>query len=72
MRSVNTGTNLPTNQLPTELVINNERIIDSTKVASKLNEFFPSVAEQFEMDNSEISLTDSNKIKTFVNSKNSA
>ena len=69
LRSVNTGTNLPTNQLPTELVINNERIIDSTKVASKLNEFFASVAEQFEMDNSEISLTDSNKIKTFVNSK---
>ena len=55
--------NLPTNQLPTELVINNECIIDSTKVASKLNEFFASVAEQFEMDNS---LTDSNKIKTFV------
>ena len=61
--------NLPTNQLATELVINNERIIDSTKVASKLNEFFASVAEQFEMDNSDISLTDSNKITTFVNSK---
>ena len=64
LRSVNTGTNLPTNQLPTELVINNERIIDSTKVASKLNGFFASVAEQFEMDNSDISLTDSNEIKT--------
>ena len=32
------------------LVINNEHIIFSTKVASKLNEFFASVADQFEMD----------------------
>ena len=68
LRSVNTGTNLPTNQLPIELVINNEHIIDSKKVASKLHEFFASVAEQFEIDSSEISLIDSNKIKTFVNS----
>ena len=47
LRSVNTGTNLSTNQLPAELVINNEHIIDSTKVASKLNGFFASVADQF-------------------------
>ena len=40
LRSVNTGTNSSTNQLPAEIVINNEHIIDSTKVASKLNEFF--------------------------------
>ena len=70
LRSVNSGTNLPTNQIPTELVINNECIIDSTKAAPKLNEFFASIAEQFEMNNFEISHTDGNKIKTFVHYAN--
>ena len=69
LRSVSTGTNSSTNQLPAEIVINKEHIIDSTKVASKLNEFFASVADQFEMDSSDISITDRDKIKTFVNSK---
>ena len=69
MRSVNTGTNLSTNQLPAELVINNEHIIDSTKFAFKLNECFASVADQFEMQSSDISITDRDKIDTFVNSK---
>ena len=50
LRSVNSGTNMQTNQIPAELNINNGHIIDSTKVASKLNEFFASVAEQFNMD----------------------
>ena len=52
-----------------KLVINNAHIIDSTKVASKLNEFFASVADQFEMVSSDISITGRDKIKTFVNSK---
>ena len=60
---------MQTNHLPVELNINNERIIDSTKVASKLNEFFASVAEQFEMESTELSITDRDKIKAFVDSK---
>ena len=67
LRSVKTGTNLSTNQLPAELVINNEHILDSTKVASKLNEFFASVADQFEMDSSDISITPYNTSDPILN-----
>ena len=69
LRSVSSGKNMQTNHLPVELNVNNERIIDSTKVASKLNEFFASVAEQFEMESTELSITDRDEIKAFVDSK---
>ena len=47
LRTVTTGPKLSINNLPAERVINNERISNSENIASKLNEYFASVTEQF-------------------------
>ena len=68
LRDVNTGTKPSANNLPTELIINGERINNSEQIAAKLNNYFSTVGEQFE-DNSDITHINTDKIKHFVNSK---
>ena len=47
LRDVNTGTKPSANNLPTELIINGERINNSEQIAAKLNNYFSTVAEQY-------------------------
>ena len=54
LRTVTTGSKSSINSLPAELVINNERITNSENIASKLNKYFASVAEQFEKNDFDV------------------
>ena len=67
LRGVNTGA-LSMNNLPSELNIMGEIINDSEKIATKLNNYFSSVAEQFQ-NNTEITYLNKDKIKQFVDPK---
>ena len=44
LSAVNKGSTTKANSMPDELIINNEHILDSNTIASKLNEYFSSIA----------------------------
>ena len=67
--AVTTGSKSSPSNLPSEIIINNERITGSENIASTLNKYFASVAEQFQDNNSNVSNSDHDKIRHFVNSK---
>ena len=69
LRAVTTGSKSSPSNLPSEIIINNERITGSENIASTLNKYFASVAEQFQDNNSNVSNSDHDKIRHFVNSK---
>ena len=69
LRAVTTGSKSSPSNLPSEIIINNERITGSENIASTLNKYFASVAEQFQDNNSNVSNSDYDKIRHFVNSK---
>ena len=69
LRADTTGSKSSTSNLPSEIIINNERITGSENIASTLNKYFASVAEQFQDNNSNVSNSDYDKIRHFVNSK---
>ena len=69
LRAVTTGSKSSPSNLPSEIIINNERITGSENIASTLNKYFASVAEQFQDNNSNVSNSDHDKIRLFVNSK---
>ena len=69
LRTVTTWSKSSTSNLPSVIIINNERIKGSEKLVSTLNRYFASVAEQFQDNNSNVSNTDYVKIRHFVTSK---
>ena len=69
LRTVTTGSKSSPSNLPSEIIINNERITGSENIASTLNKYFASVAEQLQDNNSNVSNSDHDKIRHFVNSK---
>ena len=69
MRAINKGDISSTSNLPAELIISNKCILDSEKIATELNKFFATIAENFKASESEVFSLDVDKIKTFVNSK---
>ena len=69
LSAVNKGSTSNSSNLPDELLINNEHISDSNKVASKLNEYLSSIAQILNKnctDKTELALT---KLTDFVNNK---
>lgn len=69
MRAINKGDISSTNNLPTELIINNNCITDSEKIATELNKFFATIAENFKPSESEVFPLNVDKIRNFVNSR---
>ena len=67
--TVTNGSKSSTFNLPSEIIINNERTTGSENIASTLNKYFASVAEQFQDNKSDVSKMDYDKIRHFVNSK---
>ena len=55
--------------LPSKIIINDERITGLEKIASTLYKYLASVAEQFQDNNSNVSNTDYDKKRHFVNYK---
>lgn len=67
LRTVNNKKQTSFNNLPSELTINGEKITDSEDVATKLNEYFSSIAEILNDHIEEISTFENDKLINFVN-----
>ena len=57
------------NKPPSELKINDEIITDSEAIATKLNVYFPSIAQILNEHDDEIEPFESDKLTNYVNSK---
>ena len=62
-RSLNNKANSAKNELPEEILINNQTYTDSNDIAFKLNEFFASVCDQFSFGNDTVDHPNLNKLK---------
>ena len=69
LHTVTTGSKSSPSNLPSEIIINNERITGSEKITSTLDNYFRLVAEQLQDNYSNVSYMDYDKIRHFVNSK---
>lgn len=69
LRALNKGHATTSNNLPDELVVNDEHFSDSHSVATKLNEYFSSVAQILNSTNTDTSDLDHTKLTDFVNNK---
>ena len=55
--------------MPSELIFENESVTDSKEIATKLNNYFASVAKILNNQNTDTSDPDLSKLQDFVNSK---
>ena len=69
LRTINTSAASTNNTLPSELKFANETLTDSKEIATKLNEYFASVAKVLNSTNTETSEPDLSKLQDFVNGK---
>lgn len=69
LRTVNGGPTASTSMLPDELIVDNERFSTSESIASKLNEYFSSISELLNGNNTDTSSLDLTKLQNFVNDK---
>ena len=69
LREVNKGSVSTVNNIPDELLINNEYFSDSHTIATKLNEYFSSIAQILNSTNTETTDLDLTKLTDFVNNK---
>ena len=69
LRAVNKGSVSTVNNIPDELLINNEHFSDSHTIATKLNEYFSSIAQILNSTNTETTDLDLTKLTDFVNNK---
>ena len=69
LRTVNAPSSSTSNNLPSELIFENESVTDSKEIATKLNNYFASVAKILNNHNTETSDPDLSKLQDFVNSK---
>ncbi|MCG8047471.1 MAG: reverse transcriptase domain-containing protein, partial [Candidatus Thiodiazotropha endolucinida] len=69
LRSFNTNKKSSSNNLPEELIINNEKITSSENIANKLNGFFTSIADILNKHNTESPELDTARIRQYVNNK---
>ena len=69
LRTVNAPSSSTSNNLPSELIFENESVTDSKEIATKLNNYFASVAKILNNHNAETSDPDLSKLQDFVNSK---
>lgn len=69
LRTVNDGPTASTSMLPDELIVDNERFSTSESIASKLNEYFSSISELLNGNNTDTSSLDLTKLQNFINDK---
>ena len=69
LKAVNKGSVSTVNNIPDELLINNEHFSDSHTIATKLNEYFSSIAQILNSTNTETTDLDLTKLTDFVNNK---
>lgn len=69
LREINNGQASSTNNLPDELVINDEPISEPHSIATKLNEYFTSIAYILNRTNTDTSECDLSKLNDFIKSK---
>ena len=69
LRSVSSNKTISSSNLPDELIINNETITGSENVASKLNNYFTSIADILYKNSNEASNFDLGRLQHFTNSK---
>ena len=69
LRTINTSAASTNSTLPSELKFANESLTDSKEIATKLNEYFASVAKVLNSTNTETSEPDLSKLQDFVNGK---
>lgn len=69
LSAVNKGSISKANNMPDELMINNEHISDSNTIASKLNEYFSSIAQILNNTSTGTTELDLTKLTDFVNNK---
>ena len=69
LRAVNKGLVSTVNNIPDELLINNEHFSDSHTIATKLKEYFLSIAQILNSTNTETTDLDLTKVTDFVNNK---
>ena len=67
LSAVNKGSTSKANSMPDELIINNEHILDSNTIASKLNECFSSIAQILNRNNTGTNQVDLTKLIEYVN-----
>ena len=67
LRTVTTGSK--SSNLPSEIIVNNDRITGSEMITLTLDKYFALVAEQLQDNNSNVSNMDYDKIRHVVNSK---
>ena len=69
LRTVNASSASTNKTLPDELIFDNESVSDSKTIATKLNEYFASIAKILNNANTETSGLDLSKLGNFVNYK---
>ncbi|MCG8046530.1 MAG: reverse transcriptase domain-containing protein [Candidatus Thiodiazotropha endolucinida] len=69
LRAVNKGSSTTDNVLPDKLTINGETYTDSETVAVKFNEFFTSIAEILSDKNTNTSVLNDSKLRSYINEK---
>ena len=67
LSAVNKGSTFKANSMPDELIINNEHILDSNTITSKLNECFSSIAQILNRNNTGTNQVDLTKLIEYVN-----
>ncbi|MEW8545919.1 MAG: endonuclease/exonuclease/phosphatase family protein, partial [Candidatus Thiodiazotropha sp.] len=67
LRNVNNKGNASHNNLPEELIINNDHITSSINIATKLNEYFSSIADIFTENDDDFPALDLEKLRNFTN-----
>ena len=69
LSAVNQGSTPKANSMPDELIMNNEHILDSNTIASKLNEYFASIAQILNKYSTGTNQLDLTKLIEYVNNK---
>ena len=69
LRAVNNKNKTTLNNLPRELIMNDETITDSEDIAAKLNAYFSSIADILNDHTDQVSTFEDDKLSNFVNSK---
>ena len=69
LSAVNNGSTSKANSMPDELIINNKHILDSNTIASKLNEYFSSIVQILNRNNTGTNQLDLTKLIEYLNNK---